>query len=547
VSTIEFTPGDPTWQKMRDTGKADLYYFIDTILGYGAKIPVRKHAHLLLCKVAQGITGCPEIDEAPVIKLLLPRGWGKTSAITIGQTIHRLVLDPECSTLICNEREQNAKDFLAEIKYHFDSNELFRALYPELIPENTQDTQWSGTRINVRRSSGRKEPSVFVIGVGGTVTGMHPDYILVDDMISREAAENARRGSWQIMQEVNRWTHTLRDLLSNRPASTEHRITFIGTRWYFDDCYDHLDEYFGESQSPREWLLRVPVENGQKQTVAVTRTGSLVEFRRSKIEDGQASWPERWTMEQMAVEQEADPIHFSANSLNAPASEATATFKSDWIKPYSWLDQQTLTYLNPLGVKTPLQLSQLDIVFIVDPGGFGQQASSGDRARAAIIALGHTPTGELLVLEAWSEKDTYVAAQRQIVSLAKRYRPRKVGIEVEGQQIVFFDQTKRLLLEAGINTVVEQVKTEGKHKDDRILQLEPFFQRGLMYIGTGAQFTELRTQLAHFPRTARRDLLDALAYLPKLVRPRTQPQQGQDRISRELQVYYSKLGISAGR
>jgi predicted phage terminase large subunit-like protein len=549
VSQLSFVPGDETWHKLREKGKANLGFFVEVILGYGKHIPYRKHAHDLLCRIAQGITGCPEIDQGPVIKLLLPRGWGKTSAITVGQTLHRLVLDPNCSILICNERAENAQAYLSEIKGHLANNELFRNLFPELIPKADEDwEQWAETKIKVRRETNRKEPSVFVIGVGGTVTGMHPDYIVVDDMISREAAENARRGSWQIMEEVNRWTHTLRDLLSNRPDDTSHRITFIGTRWYFDDCYDHLDKYFGEGQEvPREWLLTIPVEEGQKQTLKVTRTGSLVEFRRSKIEDGRASWPERWTMETMAIEQEADPIHFSANSLNEPASEATATFKPAWVKPYTWLDNQTLTYITPLAVKTALQLVQLDIVFIVDPGGFGKSTSS-DRARAAIIVLGHTPTGEYMVLEGWSEKQTYVAAQNQIVSLAKRYRPRKVGIEVEGQQRPFFDQTRKMLLEAGINTVVEELKTEGKHKDDRILQLEPFFQRGLIYIGVGGAFTELRTQLAHFPRTARRDLLDALAYMPKLVRPRQQgTPTGQNRIQQELNTYYRKLGVPVSR
>jgi hypothetical protein len=545
VSQLQFTPGDATWQKLRDKGKSDLYFFADVILGYGAKVPMRRHFHELLCRIAQGTTGQPDVDSAPTLKLLMPRGAGKTSLITIAQTVHRLVLNPECSILLCNEREQNAKDFLAEIKHHFDHNELFRALYPEIVPENTQETQWSGTRITVNRQSGRKEPSVFVIGVGGTVTGMHPDYIVVDDMISREAAENARRGSWQIMEEVNRWTHTLEALLSST-ALPGHRITFIGTRWFFNDCYDHLDVYFGGEHPKREWLLTLPVEGGKKLTLPVARQGSLVSFVRAAIEDGQASFPEKWDMEKMAQMQLGDPVLFSANMLNNPASDATATFKPDWIKPYSWLDHHTLTYITPLGAKTVVQLAQLDIVFLVDPGGFGKVKGSDDRARAAIIVLAHAPTGELLVLTAWSEKDTYVAAQQQIVSLAKRYHPRKVGIEVEGQQIVFFNQTRQMLLEAGVNTVAEPLKTEGKHKDDRILQLEPFFQRGLIYCGTGAAFTELRTQLAHFPRTSRRDLLDALAYLPKVVRPRVPSQPtGQNRVQAELASYYQKLGVRA--
>jgi predicted phage terminase large subunit-like protein len=545
---LAFQPGDATWRKLRDKGKADLYFLVDVILGYGAKIPMRRHAHDLLCRIAQGTTGSPEIDTAPVLKLLLPRGWGKSSCITIGQTLHRLIRDPESSTLICNEREQNAKDFLTEIKHHFDHNELFRALYPELIPEDKNETEWSGTRITIPRKGGRKEPSVFVIGVGGTVTGMHPDYIIVDDMISREAAENARRGSWQIMQEVNRWTHTLRDLLSNRDT-TEHRTTFIGTRWYFNDCYDHVDEYFGGDSPPKEWRLTVPVEGGQKQTLPVTRRGELVEFRRAKIEDGQASWPERWDMESMAIEQAADPIHFSANSLNNPSSEESATFKPAWIKSFSWLDSHTITYITPLAVKTALQLVQLDIAMIVDPGGFGNRTTD-DRARPAITVIGHTPTGEFIVLGAWSEKETYVACQKQVMTLARRYQVRKVAIEVAGQQRTFFDQTRTMLAQpiaqggAGMNVAVQELKTEGKHKDDRILELEPFLQRGVVYIGVGPEFTELRTQLAQFPRSARRDLLDCLGYLPKVFRPRqTNQAQGQERVQAELARYYKGRGL----
>ena len=229
MNQLQFVKGDETWTKLREKGKQSLAFFVEVILGYGKHIPYRKHAHDLMCRVAQGTTGCKEVDEAPVLKLLLPRGWGKSSAITVGQTIHRLVLDPNCSVLIANEKAENAQAFLSEIKSHFTGNELFRALYPEIIPDPNEPGRWSETKINVNRTTGRKEPSVFIIGVGGTVTGMHPDYIVVDDMISREAAENARRGSWQIMEEVNRWTHTLRDLLSNRDT-TEHRIIFIGTR-----------------------------------------------------------------------------------------------------------------------------------------------------------------------------------------------------------------------------------------------------------------------------------------------------------------------------
>lgn len=552
MSDLQFKQGDETWKKLRHRCKTDLYFLADVILGYGKHIPMRKHAHGLLCHLAQAKTGCPEIDSAPVAKLLLPRKWGKTSIITVSRTIQRLINDPNCSILLANEKSQSAEDFLGEIKGHFMRNELFRALFPEILPPIDQENTWSATRINVTRTTTRKDPSVFVIGVGGTVTGMHPDYIDVDDMISREAAENARRGSWQIMEEVNRWTHTLWDLLSGAEIKG-HRITFTGTRWFFNDCYDHITDYFGDQEDrAREWQLTFPVEDGQKQTMKITRRGRMVEYRRSKIEEGRPSWPERWDAESMAAEQAGDPILFSCNALNEPASEANATFKGDWLKTYTWLDSYTLAYVNPQGLKVAIQLQQLDITMIVDPGGFSKgKLSTGDRARAAFWVIGHTPTGEFLLLDCWSEKDTYITAQKQIVNRAIRFRPRKIGIENAGQQIVFIDQTRRLLTApipegAALNLVVEEVKTEGKHKDDRILALEPYFQRGLMYIGTGAVFTEFRTQYTQFPRTVRRDLLDALAYLPKLVRQRNS-QSGTNSIQTqkraELDAYYRKRGI----
>ena len=911
--------GDKEWRKRRERAKSDLFWFAEEVLKYGTKIPMHRHSHLLLCKVASATTGNPTLDEKPFAKILTPREWGKTSAITIAMTIQWLCQDPETSILLCNEREQNAKDFLAEIKHHFEANDYFRMLFPELIPDSWQDTQWSGTRITIKRESGRKEPSVFVIGVGGTATGMHPDRVVVDDMISREAAENARRGSWQIMEEINRWTHQLEPLLSSRPMHGR-RITFIGTNWFVNDCYDHIEDFFGSEAEPQEWVLSTQVEGG-KQSLPVTTKGGLVIFRRSVREDNQWSWPEKYPEEKMLRLQREDPILYSCfppetlvttewgdrpiaeitegtkvrthrgawesvvaarvsphdgelvgvrpwgsplmywstpthgywsspavryrgllvgpsskpvtgsghtktlalpstatwqkadalaigdvlwtpipraeewpeewpmelrhpevwrlighwigdgsisrnplgpksfcishvfdyrdrttaeryasivrgylgrkarlfrkgqcwtfcyghtelapllwnarlgrpgqkilpvwveslpvqcqteflegyldadgclnalgrdlgvsvclpllsqiqriaarlgftstiartgknhkqrvskiprlgmasqqlfsitidrrpserrqgkvwidgdwfcrrirllsrklyrgavynltveadhsytlsantvvrncNYLNAPAAEGTAVFKPEWIKDktFTWVDPWTVRYVGMNGVQTHLHLNQLDTVMIVDPGGFGKRTSE-DRARAAIGVLGHTPSGEILFLDCWSEKETYVAAQKQIVAKARQYHVRKIGIENAGQQVTFIDQTRALLNTANVFCAIEELKTENREKDDRILQLEPYFQRGVFYIGSGAVFTEFRQQYAQFPRTARRDILDMLAYLPKMLKPRAATLQGQTPQTRrdaEIARYYARRGMPTTR
>jgi hypothetical protein len=70
---------------------------------------------------------------------------------------------------------------------------------------------------------------------------------------------------------------------------------------------------------------------------------------------------------------------------------------------------------------------------------------------------------------------------------------------------------------------VEPITPQSKAKDSRILDLEPFFQQGKMYIGRGPEFLEFRQQYSQFPRAMRVDLMDVLAYGPRVWR---KPQMG---------------------
>ena len=548
TAPLTFTPGDATWDKLRLRCKTDLQFLASTVLGLSDKIPVRDHAHKLLCRVVEGRTGIPEVDTAQFLLLKLPRDWGKSSLVTKALPLQNLINDPNSAGLLFNEKEKTVAQFLESIKHTLEQNDFFKALFPELVPQDY--AKWNATEINIPRETGRSEPSVMVAGVGAAIAGNHPDWIIVDDMISREAAEAARRGNWEIMEGVNRWVHTLEALLSNQ-STQKRRIIWIGTHWFYNDCYQHLIEYFGAGHEPEEWLATVTVENGRRQTLPIRKYGDLVVFERSVREEGQWSWPEKYDEDTMLRLQEQDPILYSCNYLNQPTVSATATFKNEWLKAFKWLGPETVQYLNPGGILTTLQLAQLDLQMIVDPGGFKKsKLTVGDRARGAIWVIGHTPTGEILLLDCWSEKDTYIEVLRQIVAKAKRYRPRKVGIENAGQQIVFIDDARKQLTAphptgAGLPLTVEELDHEGKDKDDRISMLEPFFQRGMIYIGPGAGFTEFRTQYTQFPRTARRDLLDALAYLPKLLRPRA-AQTNTARQQLELAEYYRKRGITPG-
>lgn len=546
TAPTQFQQGDATWDKLRHRALTDLYYFAGVVLNYGDRVPIRRAPHALMCKFTEKKTGVPALDEARYRKIEMPREWGKTSVVTQAYTIQCVCADPNTSILIVNEKEQTARDFLSEIKHQFESNEFLRALFPEVIPPDLNDTTWSASRIVLQRSTGRKEPTIFVIGVGGTVIGLHPDKIICDDIISREAMENARAGSWQIMHQTNRWIHQLEPLLSSN-AKPFPEVIFVGTRWFHQDSYEHIDEAYGMGAEKQSFLLKTKLEDGTLQSLPAYRQGDLASFKRAAIEDGRSTFPEKWDLEKLAKLRVRDEGLFAANYMNEPSDELTAVFKPDWIHYYDWLDDTTLRFTDGIGAKRTYALQDLDILIFVDPGGFAARQVE-DRANAAIVVTASTPKGEHLILEADSERDTFLGCIRKVVDKTRRYTPRRVYVEVAGQQAAFVELLRRDAQTANLAMSLETVKPGTQAKEARILTLEPYFQRGQLYIGKSAAFHQFLQQYKTFPRAARLDLLDALGYGPQCWRKHSTGQQTQtQRQQAELETYYQRRGLTVRR
>lgn len=511
---------------------------------------MREAAHKLLCRIVERRTGVETLDKAWVRKFEMPRGTGKTTVITKAYILQRICQNPNIAICLVNEKEQTAKDILGEIKHQILNNQFLRNLYPEIVPLDTKDTVWNATRIVVNRTESRNEPTVFVIGVGGTITGMHPDVIFVDDMLSREAMESSRAGSTaDLMGQINRWIHQQVPLLSGAP---DRELTFIGTRWWHQDSYEHLEESFGYGQPAQHYMLACRLEDGTTQRLPAYRVGDLVVFRRAAIEDGQPAFvslgEDKYGLESLAKLRLQDPELFAANYLNQPSDELTATFKESWLRFYDFLDGEggnQVSFNDPAAKRRTIDIGSLDILAFVDPGGFAK-LKGGDRARAAIVVTGSTVDGLHFLLDVFSERNTtYVQAQQAFIGLVRRYGIRKAFIERAAQQIVFIDQLKDLCRKEGLNILIEDVTTGSKSKDDRILGLEEPFQRGQLYIGHGQKFLEFREQYSQFPRSARKDILDAFSMAPGRWRKGgTGVRQAHQRQQAELAAYFQKRGIA---
>lgn len=517
--TLTFTIGDKKWEQYRQRALDDLYWFSDVVLGLGGLIPMRPATHLLLCRFLERKTGSPLLDEARYQLVMMPRETGKSSLMR-ARTIQRICRDPNHATLLVNEKELLVRDFLASIKYEFEQNELLRALFPTLVPRDFNDTTWSATRIVVNRDTGRPDPTIDIAGVGAALAGKHPDSISVDDAISREAMENARAGSWQIMHQTNRWINQL-DPIVNKSAVPLPYIDFIGTSWWHNDCYDYIEKAFGGGGEKQPVLMRANLPDGSVVQHEAYRVGDLAVFRRAAIEDGRSIFPEKWSLEDLAKLRLRDPVLFAANYMNQPADDLTATFKQEWIanKGITWLDNERQFYVTmPDAAKKVFRVADLHRMAIVDPGGFGERLVE-QRAFAAVLVLADDLQGHKFFLDCYSERDTYLVAIRHAVDMARKYQLPKIYVERAGQQAAFAQLLRDALRTAGLDTIVDDhtLKPGDRQKEVRILEMEPYFQRGEVYVGTSSAFHEFRTQYAQFPRAQRVDILDALGYWPSLM------------------------------
>jgi hypothetical protein len=539
-----FQRGDDRWKALRKRCQSDLYWLADVVLGLGDKIPMRPKTHLLLCRFIEKKTGSALLDTARYRKIEMPRETGKSTLIR-AYTVQRILQNPDIAILLVNEKELLAKDFLSEIKWQFTNNELLLALFPDLVPADLNDTTWSATRIVVNRTTGRPDPTVDTAGVGAALAGKHPDLIICDDMISREAMENARAGSWQIMHQTNRWIHQL-DPIVNKSAEPFPEIVFVGTRWWHNDSYEHIEDAYGYGEDPRPVMLRAKVDSEVTQVQAY-RKGDLAIFRRAAIEDGRSIFPEKWSLEDLAKIRVRDPALFAANYMNHPADDVTATFKQDWLKPIVWLDEQQFYITAQDATKKVLRLKDLDIILVVDPGGFAANIAES-RARAAAVCLGDDFQGHKFFLDCYSEQDTFNAAIRHIVGWCFKYGPRKIYVERAGQQAAFAQLLRVEIQKAGLTVNVDDTTLKpgagkgGSGKELRILEMEPYFERGEVYTGTSAAFHEFRTQYAQFPRAQRLDVLDVLGYWPRLMRKHNPSQSNRPEVRRaqELATYHSR-------
>lgn len=389
--------------------------------------------------------------------LLAPPKHFKSTVCTVVYPLFRLAEDANLRCLLVNEILDNAKGFLREIKGHITQNDKFKARNGDW--GLTADT-WTEDRIQIPRTEIRKEPSIAVASVLGTVVSVHPNLLVVDDPCSNRNTQTPA----QRMKVIN-WFQ--RDLLPRLDHGGQ--LIVVMTRWHKDD----LAGWMMNSPGFEDWhILSLPAERVQ--------------------DDGtrRILFPERFTPELLEKEKSRmGTANYNCVYLCDPAGEEGADFKASWIDSgrYDRLPEHLTLFAG------------IDLAI-------GRRETN---SRFAFCVIGMDKAGTAYILDAYRDRISFSEQLKAAKRIFRLHSPRLIVVESNAYQAAFAEslrtdpETRRL-----------PIKTENTNDDKhaRIRGMAPLFESGAIRLPrpeTAGWVSQMEEELLHFPHGTE-DMLDAL-------------------------------------
>jgi predicted phage terminase large subunit-like protein len=471
-------------QLLRTKGKEDLYIFNKWILDVEQGKEPLAPFHRELCNFVQDNTKKKKL-------ILIPRGHLKSTLITIGYSVFKIINNPNIRILILNATWQMAVDFLTEIKNHLTKTERLQELFLEdgkpWLAENP--TEWSQDRITLQRTNQNiKGPTVWAAGIESNLVGSHPDLIIFDDVQVRENTQSRE----QIEKVILRYKDAL-DLLE--PGG---QLIVIGTRWVEGDFYSWLMDKDNEIHRSYDIMVKTAYEGN-------IQTG----------EEFKALWPEKFTKKELEDRlREKGSYEFSAQYMNNPIPEEDATFKRSQFQYFNFFD---------------IRGKEMTKIMTIDPAI--SEAKTADYT--AIVVSGLDMFGNIFVLDIIRKRMNPSEIIETIFDLQSVWHVNQIGIETIAYQKALAYTLKEEIQKRKRYLPITEIKSHDKSKDQRIKGLQPSYEAKNVWHRDKKELPNivyLEDELLAFPRAVHDDIADAfsmqldLLYPPRKSKSRYQQQ-----------------------
>lgn len=402
---------------------------------------------------------------------LVSRGHGKSLMVSV-MVAWLIVNDPNKRIIIVSDTDRKATLFLKKIKTIIESSPVIREFYGDL-----KGSTWSDHSITIKgRTEIFAEPSLLAVGAGsGQITGMHADYIFIDDMVSFDSS----RSDLQRSRDKDWFRTSLIPVLLSSGS-----ISLVGTRYHPQDFYDMIISELKYN------TLIMPAINEDGTALCEW----LFPLKDRFNEDGEIVKKGLET-----IRDELGSLIWSMQFLNdVSLANENRIIKYDYIQYYDeskWIDNQLYITNNDKDIKIK------KIILSVDPAISEKETAD----YTAIVVGGKGSDGNIYILDYSNKHLTFNNIKQEIYKLNSQWSPNQVVVENVGFQLSLIQELKK---ESGLNVV--DIKPT-RDKTARLMQVSGFFESGKVHFLKKQR--EIVNQLLEFPDGRNDDLVDSLVYV----------------------------------
>lgn len=509
------------------------YYFLSIALGKTrlSKVsPSERNLHFQMCQVVEK-DGLKEVIE-------IPRDHFKSTIYSEGFPIWRAlpftdrdelmmrtigygdrwiqwmkhVHQQDIRIIIVSEVILNAEKLGTKLQSHYENNDVFKNLFPEIIP--TSSETWTSSSLHQRRTPAGRihgEGTFDLTGVGGALQSRHYTMSVQDDMVGRKAVESP-----SIMQKTIEYHQLLVGTMDSDPTNPgrDNDEIIVGNRWAYNDLNSHV--------RINEPYFNFTTHSALGGCCPLHPIGSPI-------------FPEAFTVEKLARwKVRLGSYNFSCQFLNTPINPSETKFKDSDIRKFEFITDYSNSYQMADGeiryrrmirhfthegmTIEDISINSLKRYMIVDPN----HAENRGRCRHAITVTGVADDPRrIYLLSVWAKASKVEEFIEEIFKRVIIFKLDEVWLETVAAQkyLKYLLESKMTYHEdARIRSLtIKELKTPKTEnaKQMRIDGLGPIFERGDFWANSHGQ-EEFYEELEQYPTGKLRDVLDTLGYGPSV-------------------------------
>lgn len=414
--------------------------------------------------------------------LAAPRGLGKTTLAKIRACKAILFREAKFICYLSNS-VTSAIEQTEHIKRLLQSNEYVRALFGDV-----KISADSGKKDNFSRDSWTAFGEVRVLprGAGQQVRGLNwmgqrPGLWIIDDLETLEAVQNPDQ----------------RDKLKN---------------WFFADLMKTESKY----GTPAEFLYIDTIKHEVALLAELIEHSAWQSVRLSICDDNFNTHDENYmTTEEIKEEYKAHKEAgktdlFYMEFMNIPISLEDAVFKDEYFKYF--IEEGSRLRVEEDGKVEYIETKDLITVVIVDPAKTVKMQS--DESAVVTISVDRT-SRKIFIRDIFSGKVKPDQLYDEMFAAVIRHRAMILAVEVTSLHEFISQPIQSEMRVRGIYPQYIELNAKGK-KDARVATLAPLYRLGYIYHNK-SNCQPLENQLHWFPRSKLWDVMDATAYITKIM------------------------------